>query len=147
MTDTENPLYEKASDLQKVAECYQPLFDLMENEHGKTLLVSELDEIISAANMVQENVKGLFAQTTPPKDEWKNVNDDRPPHLKTVWLCNREKGWVWLGCCVVGEDGYHWAASNGIIYSEKGEIVAECESDDLDVTHFCYLPTLPKLVN
>ena len=90
-------------------------------------------------------IRKFDAGLIPPKGEspWISVGDDRPPHLKTVWLCNREKGWVWLGCRVVGDEGYHWAASNGIIYSGKGEIVAECESDDLDVTHFCYLPMLP----
>lgn len=71
------------------------------------------------------------------------VSEDMPDHLETVWLANLEKGWVRLGCMVDADDGYHWAYSNGVIYVEDGKIVSECESDDLDVTHFCRLPRLP----
>jgi hypothetical protein len=44
---------EPIADPQKVAACYQPLFNHMYNEHGLTLIVSEMDEII-------ENVKKVF---------------------------------------------------------------------------------------
>jgi acyl-CoA reductase-like NAD-dependent aldehyde dehydrogenase len=49
---------------QEIAEAYQPLFDLMSNEHGKTLLQSEMDDIIRASNKVQENVTELFKAGT-----------------------------------------------------------------------------------
>lgn len=76
---------------------------------------------------------------------WIPVTEKLPKHLQTVWLKN-DKGWVTLGCLVEDEDqfeneyNYHWAESNGVIYQEGGEIVSECESDDLDVTHWCALP-------
>lgn len=66
-----------------------------------------------------------------------------PEHLKTVWITNG-KGWVALGCVVKSDEGYHWAESNGVIYAENGEIVSECESEDLDVAFWHPLPKLPN---
>ena len=43
-----------------IAEAYQPLFDFMSNEYGKTLLKSEMDEIISAVDKVNENLTELW---------------------------------------------------------------------------------------
>ena len=42
------------------AEAYQPLFDFMSNEYGKTLLKSEMDEIISVVDKVNENLIELW---------------------------------------------------------------------------------------
>lgn len=83
-------------------------------------------------------VHGYFKEKT---HDWVSVHEALPPHLETVWLTNGK--WVALGCRVEGEDGYHWADSNGVIYAEDGKIVAECESDDLDVTYWQRLPKLP----
>lgn len=41
---------------KELAECYQPLFDLMAEEHGIILTDSEMDEIIGKS----EQVKQLF---------------------------------------------------------------------------------------
>jgi predicted small metal-binding protein len=38
---------------KELAECYQPLFDLMSKEHGLILTTSEMDEIIKAAIKVK----------------------------------------------------------------------------------------------
>lgn len=46
---------------QQIASSYQPLFDLMQDEHGLILLESEMDEIILAARQVVKNVDGLNA--------------------------------------------------------------------------------------
>lgn len=74
---------------------------------------------------------------------WKSIEKgEYPENLETVWVTNG-KGWVALGCLVETEDGWHWAESNGIIYSEGTKIVAECESDDLDVKYWHSVPTLP----
>ena len=43
-----------------IAECYQPLFDLMLTEHGLTLTVSEMNEIITSANEVRKLIKELI---------------------------------------------------------------------------------------
>ena len=43
-----------------MAEAYQPLFDLMQNEYGCILLSSEMDEIIIAAKKVEENLITLL---------------------------------------------------------------------------------------
>lgn len=71
------------------------------------------------------------------------ITEDLPDNLETVWLANKKNNWVTLGCRVEFEDSYHWAESNGVIYVDEGRIVSECESADLDVTHFCRLPKLP----
>ena len=70
---------------------------------------------------------------------WTSVDDYLPPHLETVFISNG-KGWTTLGCIVIGPDGYHWAETNGVIYQDGDSIVSECESDDLDVRFWCFLP-------
>lgn len=70
---------------------------------------------------------------------WVAVTDALPKALQTVWLTNG-KGWVCLGCLVEDAEGWHWAESNGVIYIENGEIVSECESEDLDVNFWHELP-------
>jgi hypothetical protein len=77
---------------------------------------------------------------------WVSVTDGLPKPLQTVWLTNG-KGWVCLGCLVESDGGWHWAESNGIIYVENGEIVSECESEDLDVNFWHELPKLPCINN
>ena len=74
---------------------------------------------------------------------WTSVEDKLPKPLQTVWLSNG-KGWVSLGCLVEGDCGWHWAESNGVTYLENGEIVSECESEDLDVKFWIALPKPPN---
>ena len=74
---------------------------------------------------------------------WISVDKDLPKHLETVFISNG-KGWTSIGCLVGFDDGYHWAESNGVIYEENGKIVAECESDDLDVKKWHTFPLPPK---
>lgn len=73
---------------------------------------------------------------------WVAVTDALPKPLQTVWLSNG-KGWVCLGCLVESDGGGYWAESNGVIYIENGEIVSECESEDLDVNYWHELPKPP----
>lgn len=75
---------------------------------------------------------------------WVAVEDELPPMLETIWISNG-KDWTDLGCRVETNEGWHWAGQNGIIYQEKDQIVAECESDDLDVMYWCKLPKPPCL--
>ena len=42
---------------EEIANCYQGLFDLMENEHGRILLIYQMDEIIKEAQKVTEKLK------------------------------------------------------------------------------------------
>jgi len=72
---------------------------------------------------------------------WLDVNVHLPDELETVFISNG-KGWTSIGCLVYDE-GWHWAESNGVIYEEHGKIVAECESDDLDVKYWHKLPKPP----
>ena len=73
---------------------------------------------------------------------WVAVTDALPRPLQTVWLTNG-KGWCCLGCLVESDGGWHWAESNGVIYIENGDIVSECESEDLDVNFWHELPKPP----
>jgi hypothetical protein len=45
----------------EIADCYQPLFDLLSKEYGLILLDSELDEVIRASqevvNKINETIK------------------------------------------------------------------------------------------
>ena len=74
---------------------------------------------------------------------WVACDERLPDNLQTVWLINKEKQWVALGCLVEFDEGWHWAETNGTMYIENNKIVSECESDDLDVTHWCALPEPP----
>jgi len=42
-------------DIKTLAECYQPLFDLLSQEYNLAATISEMDEIIDAVKTVQEN--------------------------------------------------------------------------------------------
>jgi len=78
----------------------------------------------------------------PAQVGWIATADKLPKPLQTVWLTNG-KGWCCLGCLVEDFGGCsHWAESNGVVYIENGEIVSECESDDLDVVYWHELPKL-----
>jgi hypothetical protein len=79
----------------------------------------------------------------PDVSNWVACDERLPENLQTVWLANKEKQWVCLGCLVDTNEGWHWAESNGVIYVDEGKIVSECESDDLNVTHWCALPDPP----
>lgn len=84
-----------------------------------------------------------FADTLEKEDGWIAVADKLPKPQLTVWLSNG-KGWVTLGCLVETRDGWHWAEGNGVVYEQDGEIISECESEDLDVAYWHTLPSPPK---
>jgi len=114
----------------------------------KQLLVGKVAEIIGT-----EKTTELLKEATVAIDEmlksrkadvsgWVAVTDALPKPLQTVWLTNA-KGWVCLGCLVESDGGWHCPESNGVIYIENGEIVSECESEDLDVNFWHELPKPP----
>ena len=45
--------------VQKIATAYQPLFDLLLNEHGITLLHEDMDEIIYVSDIVKQRLYNL----------------------------------------------------------------------------------------
>lgn len=74
-----------------------------------------------------------------PLTQWINVDDALPTQYKTVWLTNGNN--CWLGCLVESDGGWHWAVyTGGDLYIENGEIVAECESEDVDVKYWHEVP-------
>lgn len=91
---------------------------------------------------LNELIEREIALRQPPISGWVAVTDALPKPLQTVWLTNN-KGHICLGCLVESDDGWHWAESNGVIYIENGEIVSECESEDLDVVFWHELPKPP----
>jgi len=70
---------------------------------------------------------------------WFNVSEKLPTPLASIFISNG-KGWVSIGCLVNTEDGYHWAETNGTMYEQDGQIITECESDDLDVVFWHPFP-------
>jgi hypothetical protein len=106
---------------------YEKALQVVENPseyHEKD--VWKADAIVSAVDEALQN-------------RWIRVRDGLPKHLETVWITNG-KGWTTLGCLIVSDGGWHWAESNGTAYQENGKIVAECESEDLDVEYWQALP-------
>ena len=100
--------------------------------------------------MYDENIETTASDGTTPLlgldnvISWVAVENGLPDELETVWISNG-KGWTTLGCIVYAEGSWHWAETNGIIYQEKGKIVSECESEDLDVKFWHRLPEPPCL--
>lgn len=81
-----------------------------------------------------------FGRELEMKDGWIDVNDHLPDELETVWITNG-KGWTTLGCwSYFDENEWCWAETNGTIYQDGDEIVAECEAGDLDVKYWHRLP-------
>jgi hypothetical protein len=81
---------------------------------------------------------------TAPASPWINVKDRLPGEGQMVWGINPEQGTAVLVCRIIDVvDGWCWAMSNGTTYIEDGEIVAECEAEELDITHWMPLPNLP----
>ena len=78
---------------------------------------------------------------------WHSIEESNfyPPENQTVLLYNETDKCVWIGCQVyVSNEGWFWAVSNGTIYEHDGNIVSECEIDDIEVTHWAELPRLPE---
>jgi len=48
---------------EEIANCYQGLFDLMDKEHGKVLLISEMDDIINESQKVITKINNLYENT------------------------------------------------------------------------------------
>ena len=107
----------------------------------------EFDAKLTKHPMSSEELRDVLCQFVESLNEdkklngWVDVKDSLPKPLQTVWLTNG-KGWVCLGCLIEDAEGWHWAESNGVIYIENGEIVSECESEDLDVNYWHELPKL-----
>lgn len=79
------------------------------------------------------------------REKWISVEDELPSPLQTVWISDGEV-WTSLGCRTEPDtDGlWCWAETNGIIYEQDGEIISECEADDLDVRFWHPIPEPPK---
>ena len=60
---------------KNLAEAYQPLFDVMNNEHDKILTVGEMNEIISAVSNVNKNLTELYQQHNCSVAEFCSVTD------------------------------------------------------------------------
>lgn len=68
-----------------------------------------------------------------------------PPLDKLLWLYDKEKNYVFLGVrSALENQGWFWAELDGDVWIENGEIVAECQIEDLEPTHYCFAPCLPN---
>lgn len=81
---------------QKEAEpinnAYAPLFDLINQEYGKILLISEMDEIISASNKVQENLQKLQDNNFIHKSKLEEaISEDPGWKMYQAWIKEKRK--------------------------------------------------------
>lgn len=67
--------------IRETADKYQPLFNLMSEDHGLTLTISEMDDIISKV----DEVKQLFIPIVSPRtSEIKKAVTEKLNHYKTA---------------------------------------------------------------
>lgn len=96
---------------------------------------------------MEKNLTDFSKQPKPETPEtaggWISVADRLPAEQETVFISNGE-GFTSIGCRVWSEENWWWAESNGVVYEDKGKIVAECELDDLDVRFWHPFPDAPK---
>lgn len=79
----------------------------------------------------------------PTLEQWVSVKDKLPEENETVWAYNINDKFIALACLVY-VDGWLWAVSNGSIYTDRGNIISECELDDeYEFTHWIPLPKVP----
>ena len=71
---------------KRIAECYQPLFDYLHNEHGLILLGSEMDEIIRLVEIVNLKNKINYEHET-------TLNHETPP-IANVLLADSASFWM-----------------------------------------------------
>ena len=111
--------------------------------------IQELSIDISTTTQDLNNLDDIYRERIAELEDdmptWISVEDELPDHLETVWISNG-RGWTTLGCRAVYdyEGNWCWAESNGVIYESEGKIVAECESEDLDVRFWQKLPKPPE---
>lgn len=115
---------------REAAENHCDRFDDLSQEERKSCI----GDFISGANWERS------------RDKWINVDNELPEPLQTVWISDGEV-WTSLGCRTEPDaDGlWCWAETNGIIYEQDGEIISECEQDDLDVRFWQPLPEPPNI--
>jgi len=92
-------MFETEKDLHLIANYYDGLFDLMEQEHGLTLTISEMDDIIREAQKVVEKFQpdvrdSRTTQPEPPqlavgtiliaKDVCKMLHDGKGTQIKAL---------------------------------------------------------------
>ena len=76
--------------------------------------------------------------------KWIKTKDKMPNELETVWAFNENDNFISLAC-IVYDDGWMWAVSNGSVYLKDKKIVSECELDDEYIfTHWMPLPEPPN---
>lgn len=82
------------------------------------------------------------------EDDWISVDESErlPEEGETVWICSINQQTAYLGCYLyIINEGWFWAKTNNTdTYVENGKIVAECEIEDLEVTHWKTISHLPQ---
>lgn len=74
---------------------------------------------------------------------FKKVGDELPDPDKLCWLITSDG--IQLGCRHVEQENWCWAECNGVMYEKNGEIVGECEMEDLDVKFWKYVTKPPEM--
>ena len=87
-----------------------------------------------------------------------NDKSTLPKENQLVWLTGFWGGtqkWICLGCkgitdCIDDENGWSWSwcqleMINGSLFVENNKIFGDCESDELEPTHWHPVPELPNI--
>lgn len=76
--------------------------------------------------------------------KWNKTTASLPKENELVWLASEKTKSIHLGCRVyLTNEGWFWAVADQFIYAKDDKIQADCEIEDIDVTHWKRLPKLP----
>lgn len=110
-----------------IADAYSPLFELMQNEFGLTLLVSDMNEIINSVELTNAKISGLLKNTFE-ENKWNSCINSIPKDTATKIIVTDE------GVVTIG---WHWSGKGG---GWKGDFIG-------NVTHWMDLPYPPHIKN
>jgi ribosomal protein S27AE len=135
----------EAKELQKIAKMYESLGYKREVEIYKCS-----DDTDKYPYFTYLHVDEFIGVNDADSDGWFDVDNNMPDPGELVWLSDG-KGFTTLGCWVWTDEeagDWSWAdASNQLIYQDGGEIVADCEVDDLDVKYWHMVPNVKEVSN
>jgi hypothetical protein len=79
------------------------------------------------------------------ENTWINIEKTNkyPEENQLVWLLDYNRKFIWLGYYeYLPNKGWFFSVSNGLFYIENNRIIADCEIEDCEITHWHPVPNV-----